>query len=134
MLAILAATADQMLLAAICILIAMLADLWDGKIARALGAEHPLGADLDSLADMVTSGVAPAIILSPALSRGSSLAEALSFAEVLGFNLVILIPAVWYAMAAALRLAKFNVITSDDPQFWGLPTTLANGVSVTAAT
>ena len=49
--------------AAICVLLSLLADGCDGRVARALGVSGPMGRELDSLADVVGFGVAPAYML-----------------------------------------------------------------------
>jgi CDP-diacylglycerol--serine O-phosphatidyltransferase len=77
----------------------------DGRIARALKGTSRFGAELDSLADFVDFGVAPALVLYVA-----SLHAAKSFGWV---------AALLFAMACALRLARFNVmIDEDQPAAW----------------
>ena len=84
-------------------------DFFDGFAARLLKAFSPIGKDLDSLADMVSFGVLPAMMLYRRMVEGG----------VTGFlSYVPLIIAVF----SALRLAKFNIDTRQTENFLGLPT------------
>lgn len=83
-------------------------DFFDGLAARLLGVASPLGKELDSLADVVTSGVAPSFILL-AIIRQNSDWHFLAF-------LALLMP-----LFAAYRLAKFNLDTRQSHSFIGLP-------------
>jgi CDP-diacylglycerol---serine O-phosphatidyltransferase len=76
----------------------------DGRIARALKGTSRFGAELDSLADFVDFGVAPALMLYVA-----NLHAAKSFGWV---------AALLFAMACALRLARFNVMVDEDQPTW----------------
>jgi CDP-diacylglycerol--serine O-phosphatidyltransferase len=76
----------------------------DGRIARALKGTSRFGAELDSLADFVDFGIAPALVLYVA-----NLHEAKSFGWV---------AALLFAMACALRLARFNVMLDEDQPAW----------------
>ena len=102
----------------------VLLDKLDGTSARLLGATSKFGVQLDSLADLVVFGVAPAgtIML---LSR----AEPELFSLYGGFGLVPAAMAM-FVVCSALRLAKFNVLAeSGGPSvFFGMPTTLAGGL------
>jgi len=96
--------------AAFSIMTGMLLDFSDGFAARLLKAYSPLGKDLDSLADMVTFGIAPgAIILNLLSSTGTG--------TLASFAIAALIPA-----ASALRLARFNNDTTQATSFRGLAT------------
>lgn len=85
-------------------------DMLDGRVARLLNAETSFGAELDSLADMVSFGVAPAVLV---------YLWALTPYEKLGWLAAFLIVA-----GSALRLARFNVqlASQDKRYFQGLPT------------
>ncbi len=96
------------------ILLAMVFDFFDGFAARLLGQCSPIGVQLDSLADMVSFGVAPAMVLS-ALVAESGVAWG---------EWGIYVPYVMIAVAA-LRLAKFNIDTQQRSEFIGLPTPAA---------
>ncbi len=91
-------------------------DFFDGLSARALGVSSPIGKELDSLADVVTFGVAPSAIL-------FSLFQETACPEVLQ-PIRRYIPYLAFLMAAfsALRLAKFNIDTRQSSSFIGLPT------------
>jgi CDP-diacylglycerol--serine O-phosphatidyltransferase len=96
--------------AAFCIMAGMLLDFSDGFAARLLKAYSDIGKDLDSLADVVTFGIAPgAIVLNMLVSGGLEFVPA--------FIIAALIPA-----ASALRLAKFNNDTTQSTSFRGLAT------------
>ena len=82
------------------VLIAAFLDGIDGRLARAMKAQSKFGAQMDSLADIVNFGVAPAMVL---------YASVLDQARSLGW-----IAALVYVVACGLRLARFNVM-SDDP-------------------
>ena len=93
------------------------ADFCDGFAARLLKQYSALGVQLDSLADMVSFGVAPAIAMS-VLCGAMPSAFALEgvWAEVLCYIPLIIAP------LSALRLAKFNIDETQREEFEGLPT------------
>ena len=100
-------------MAAILILFCMILDGLDGKIARKLDASSNFGKELDSLADIVSFGVAPAILV---------------YAQVLEtFHLVGLICVIWFATAGAYRLARFNT-QNISGYFVGVPITAAGSL------
>ena len=103
-----------------CILVACVFDLLDGRLARLGGKESPFGREFDSLADIVSFGVAPALLV---------------------FNIVLYdIPhrigwlfAVFYLLCGALRLARFNVaatynLGNGTRNFTGFPIPAAAGL------
>ncbi len=102
--------------AAICIMIAAVIDFLDGFVARLLRATSEMGKQLDSLSDVVSFGVAPAVILYQLL-RFSYAREA----NGLDVTLWALVPAFILACAAAYRLAKFNLDTTQQYSFRGVP-------------
>ncbi|MGN6530939.1 MAG: CDP-alcohol phosphatidyltransferase family protein [Ginsengibacter sp.] len=102
--------------AAICIIIAAVIDFLDGFVARLLKATSEMGKQLDSLSDVVSFGVAPAVILYQLL-RFSYAREA----NGLDVSLWFLVPAFILACAAAYRLAKFNLDTTQQYSFRGVP-------------
>jgi CDP-diacylglycerol---serine O-phosphatidyltransferase len=87
-------------IAVVAVIVAAILDGLDGRLARAIKGTSRFGAELDSLADFIDFGVAPALIL-----YFSSLQEIKSFGW---------FAALIFAIAAALRLARFNVML-DDP-------------------
>ena len=62
---------EEMILAVYCVLIALILDFFDGFVARLLGVQGKLGAKLDSLADMITFGALPGVILFQMISNES---------------------------------------------------------------
>lgn len=97
-----------------CILIASIFDYLDGFAARKLNVESKLGAQLDSLADFITFGVAPAVII-----FNLSISEEI-FSEP-NFDLLLFLNIGLIPVFAALRLAKFNSTTTHKSHFIGLP-------------
>ena len=98
------------------IIIGAVFDFFDGMSARLLNVSSPIGKELDSLADIVTFGVAPSTILFSELS-------VMSYPAILE-PLRPILPFTAYIMAAfsALRLAKFNLDERQALGFIGLPT------------
>lgn len=98
------------------IIIGAIFDFFDGMSARLLGVSSPIGKELDSLADDVTFGVAPA-------SMVFNLLMITEFPSILDFTRPFL-PFFAYVIAAfsALRLAKFNLDERQSTSFIGLPT------------
>ena len=103
-------------------------DFFDGFIARKLNVQSDLGIQLDSLADMVTSGLAPGVIMFKLItlasdSTGYSLASWSTFMQWETFKFVPLsIIGLFITLASAYRLAKFNVDEDQQQFFKGLPT------------
>ena len=111
------------------ILAAMIFDFLDGFSARLLKAYSAVGKELDSLADVVSFGVAPGIIIYHLLNESiSSNAHATLNSDVLKTALVMIIPAIM-PVCAALRLALFNLDSTQVTTFKGLPTP-ANALAV----
>lgn len=99
------------------IIIAMVFDAYDGKLARYLNATSKLGSELDSFCDLATFGLAPALLVGAILSKSHPI-----LGWVLGFLFV---------SAAIYRLARFNVMqaeNNDAREFNGLATTGAAGM------
>lgn len=90
------------------IVLAAIFDFFDGMVARSLGVTSPIGKDLDSLADVVSFGLAPAILIFQSL-------------VVEGFSFWAASPALLIAAGAGLRLARFNNDTRQTTSFIGLP-------------
>jgi len=102
--------------ASIFIGIAAVVDFLDGFVARALKASSEMGKQLDSLADVVSFGVAPGMIVFEFLRRSFAGQE-----NGLDINLVWVIPAFIIPCAGAYRLARFNIDTSQSTGFKGVP-------------
>ncbi len=115
------AVLDRPELAALAVLAAILMDSLDGALARSLHVESEQGAQLDSLADVISFGVAPALLV------GSLLPEGLLAAW------LVVVP---FPLCAAWRLARFNVSheggDEHTAEFVGLPSTGAGGAAATA--
>jgi len=100
--------------------LAALVDFLDGLVARLFKATSPMGKELDSLADVVSFGVAPGMILYQLLR--------LSFAgqeDGLDVSVGWLLPALLIPCAAAYRLARFNIDDAQQYGFKGVPTPAA---------
>ena len=102
---------NNLVYAAYAIWIAAVFDFLDGFSARLLKVSSPIGKELDSLADMVTFGVLPSVILFKMMDGASY--------EILTYVAFAL------ALFSALRLAKFNVDTRQSTTFIGMPTPAA---------
>ena len=99
------------LTASLLILIAGLVDRYDGRIARFLGVSSDLGKELDSLADLVSFGVAPSLLTYVLFDFNSM--------GIIGIILLILFP-----ICGAFRLARYNVADFDGV-YTGVPITIA---------
>ena len=123
----------ELSLAVIFIFAAAVFDFFDGMAARLLNAYSPVGKELDSLADMISFGLAPGMLMMVMLEyslfgvnvRAESFAS-LSFGEIICISAALLIP-----VTSALRLAKFNIDTRQTSSFIGLPTP-ANAIFIAA--
>ncbi|MES2141286.1 MAG: CDP-diacylglycerol--serine O-phosphatidyltransferase [Pseudomonadota bacterium] len=102
--------------AAIAIFVAMIMDFFDGRVARLTNTQSAFGAELDSLSDMVSFGVAPALVV---------YSWSLESLGKLGW-----LAAFIFAAAGALRLARFNTQAqmTDKRYFQGLPIPAAAGI------
>jgi CDP-diacylglycerol--serine O-phosphatidyltransferase len=110
-------------LAAIFVIIAMLMDGLDGRVARALNVESEFGKELDSLSDVISFGVAPALIM-----------YVVAFKEVISINeATTWIVTAIFPICGALRLARFNVVAGTPGYFIGLPIPAAGGILATLA-
>jgi CDP-diacylglycerol--serine O-phosphatidyltransferase len=108
----------QLEAAAYCVWLACLFDFLDGFAARLLNVSSPIGKELDSLADMVSFGVLPAMVMYSLL--GSAVVDPpVAYAAFL------------IAIFSALRLAKFNIDERQTDSFIGVPTP-ANALFITS--
>ena len=108
--------------AAILILVGMVFDFFDGMTARLLHVKSEIGKELDSLADMVSFGVAPAILAYFLIVRELPGGDFLHFATwTLGQQITAVMPVV-IAPFSAYRLAKFNLDVRQATSFIGMPT------------
>jgi CDP-diacylglycerol--serine O-phosphatidyltransferase len=114
---------DKPPLAAMFVIIAMLLDGLDGRVARALNAQSEFGKELDSLSDVISFGVAPAFIM-----------YVVAFKDVANINeATTWIVTAIFPICGALRLARFNVVAGTPGYFIGLPIPAAGGVLCTLA-
>lgn len=96
-------------------------DFFDGFAARLLNVQGELGKQLDSLADMVTSGVVPGIILFQLILRATSNSPIETIFQMETFEFLPFL-GLLVALASAYRLANFNIDTRQTSSFIGLPT------------
>jgi CDP-diacylglycerol--serine O-phosphatidyltransferase len=114
--AIVQAMNNRFALAATAVLVAMVFDALDGRVARLTRTQSPFGAEYDSLSDMVSFGVAPALVIYEWALKGMGK---------MGW-----VAAFVYCACAALRLARFNtnIGVVDKRYFQGLPSPAAAGL------
>jgi len=123
------AVLNMLELAAIFVFLGIVFDFFDGLAARLLDAQSELGIQLDSLADVITSGLVPGIVMFQLLAMSqtggwnldlSGTSEALTWT---GFKISFL-PFFGFliTLASAYRLAKFNIDENQATSFIGLPT------------
>ncbi|MBT8320735.1 MAG: CDP-alcohol phosphatidyltransferase family protein [Eudoraea sp.] len=122
------AVLNELHLAALFVIIGIFFDFFDGLAARALNAQSELGIQLDSLADMITCGLVPGIVMfqllgmsqtggwnindfNPALREGP-----------LGWDSILPFVGFLITLASAYRLARFNIDEDQVTSFIGLPT------------
>ncbi|MCD8349133.1 MAG: CDP-alcohol phosphatidyltransferase family protein [Planctomycetaceae bacterium] len=112
--------------ACVIIFLGMLFDMLDGKVARHMGADSAFGTELDSLADVTTFGIAPAIIVNT-ISLAVMPVTYAWWSQVIIFGVI-------FAVCAVLRLARYNIQsgTADKNIFSGLPSPAAAGCVVSA--
>ncbi|MFW6350804.1 MAG: CDP-alcohol phosphatidyltransferase family protein [Bacteroidota bacterium] len=117
-------------LTAWCILIAAFFDFTDGFAARMLKAYSDIGKELDSLADLISFGLAPAAAYMSLLHFGLTGSWRFSFfTHNFSTQLLLLVPFL-LTVFSALRLAKFNIDTRQTESFLGLTTTATGMFSV----
>ena len=117
---------EKIIMASVFIAIAAVVDFFDGFVARLLKVPSELGKQLDSLADVVSFGVAPGMIIYQFLR--------LSFAQQpdgLDVNTLWLMPAFLVPCAGAYRLARFNIDIEQSYDFKGVPIPAA-GLAIAA--
>ena len=90
-------------------------DLLDGFLARKLNVQSKLGLELDSLADLITSGLVPGIIIFRLFKNSSAVELSFISTELIAYL------AFFITMASAYRLANFNIKDSPKNYFIGLP-------------
>jgi CDP-diacylglycerol--serine O-phosphatidyltransferase len=113
------------------ILVAMIADMLDGRLARKVKSTSSFGGQLDSLCDIISFGVAPAFLMLKTLEHNLN---STGLVEGSFVHRSVWLAAAAYMSCAAIRLARFNVENEEDESahmsFIGLPTPAAAGVIV----
>lgn len=111
----------NLIFAAYCSALGIFFDFFDGLAARLLKVSSELGKQLDSLADMVTSGVVPGLVVFQLINQAQ--------VDIENFRISFSDTVEWYAFVAfaitlgsAYRLAKFNIDENQSDKFIGLPT------------
>lgn len=127
--AVLFAVSGDLITASVFAFLGIFFDFFDGLAARLLNAQSEVGLQFDSLADMITSGLVPGIVMMKLLEKATG-------SEVIGFSPEVTESMSWNAIqisllpligllitvASGYRLAKFNVDTRQTDSFIGLPT------------
>jgi CDP-diacylglycerol--serine O-phosphatidyltransferase len=103
----------ELIIAAYAIFLSAIFDFFDGLASRVLNSFSGIGKDLDSLADIVSFGVLPAVIMYQLFLEARQIYEVSPWLNFIAFLI---------AVFSALRLAKFNVDTRQSENFIGLPT------------
>jgi CDP-diacylglycerol--serine O-phosphatidyltransferase len=132
-LAVVFAVKGELTVSVIFIFIAALFDFLDGMAARLLKAYSPLGKELDSLADMISFGVAPGMLMMVMLENAlfGANVRAESYAQLSVYEIICIASSLMIPVFSALRLAKFNIDTRQTDSFIGLPTP-ANAIFIAA--
>lgn len=124
--AVIFAVKGNMVLAAIFVAAGIFFDFFDGLAARSLNVKSEVGLQLDSLADVVTSGVVPGIVMFQLLNKALPAEMAMQpdwNSSLFSFSFKPLaIVGLFITLASAYRLAKFNVDDRQTDSFIGLPT------------
>ncbi len=123
--AIIAAQSGRFEAASVAVFIAMILDTVDGRVARMTHTQTAFGAQYDSLADLVSFGLAPALVMYQwSLVHMNELA--------FGWAKLGWLAAFFYTAAAAMRLARFNVMlgVTDKRYFLGLPSPTAAALMI----
>ena len=127
--AVIFAVNGNFIVAAIFVFLGVFFDFFDGLLARKLNVQSPLGIQLDSLADLVTSGVVPGIIMFKLISLTIDAPDYSAYNDSCnsifhwqGFKMSALpLIGLFITLASAYRLAKFNIDEDQQSYFKGLP-------------
>ena len=115
------------------VMIACVFDFLDGFAARGLKQGSPMGKELDSLADMVTFGVVPGMVMFQLIRYNlvASYTSVFDAYQIGSYDILEMVPYIGFIIPlfSGLRLAKFNVDTRQSGSFIGLPT-LANALFI----
>lgn len=128
------AVKEQLVLASFFVFLGIFFDFFDGLAARLLHVQGELGKQLDSLADVVTSGVVPGIVLFQLINSslnkgtwefGNRIVTDLITKDYFTTTFFISLIGLLFTLASAYRLAKFNIDDRQTSSFIGLPTPAA---------
>lgn len=127
--AVIFAVNGNFVVAAIFVFLGIFFDFFDGLLARKLNVQSPLGIQLDSLADLVTSGVVPGVIMFKLISLTVDAPDYSAYSDSWnsvfhwqGFKMSVLpLIGLFIPLASAYRLAKFNLDEDQQTYFKGLP-------------
>ena len=130
MIAVIMAATDELLLAALFVFLGIFFDFFDGFFARKFNVEGELGKQLDSLADVVTSGVVPGIIMFQLMLYAAKGHWFMELSCEVGnwhdyqdtYYYFLPFSGFFITLAAAYRLANFNIDARQTNSFIGLPT------------
>ena len=126
--AVIFAVEGNLVMAAIFVALGIFFDFFDGLAARLLDVKSELGLQLDSLADMVTSGVVPGIVMFQLLKKAlpgntSNVTEWTTGGDYLEWDIpVVALLGLFVTLGSGYRLAKFNIDERQTDSFIGLPT------------
>ncbi len=131
--AVVLAIKGSLTIAVVFIFAAAIFDYFDGMAAHLLKAYSPIGKDLDSLADMISFGLAPGMLMMVMMeySLFGMNVRAENFSTLSLWEITCLSSALLIPVFSALRLAKFNIDTRQTTSFIGLPTP-ANAIFIAA--
>ncbi len=124
------AVLNQLEMAAIFVFLGIFFDFFDGLAARALNVKSELGLQLDSLADVITSGLVPGVVmfqlLGMSMTGGWNAGDMMGYdSSAYGFSMIFHpLPLLGFliTLSSAYRLAKFNIDENQTSSFIGLPT------------
>lgn len=126
--AVLFAVSGDLILASVFVFLGIFFDFFDGLAARSLNAQSEMGLQLDSLADVITSGLVPGIVMFQLLNLAfvGNMQTLTDVVSTQGWNVgakdYLPLLGLLIVVASAYRLAKFNVDTRQTSGFIGLPT------------
>lgn len=128
--AVVLAVNNQFVTAAVFVFLGIFFDFFDGFFARKFNVQGPLGVQLDSLADMVTSGLVPGVVMfkllqislgKPVLENTEALWSHSTFFDGLHYAPLAFV-GFFITLSSAYRLAKFNIDDEQQSYFKGIPT------------
>lgn len=127
--AMLAALRGRFDLAVLFIFVSMVLDMFDGRVARLIKRDNPLGKDLDSFADLLSFGVVPGVIFYAAFFGKLPLPGYHVVPDTNWHHLLVGAYAFLFPLLAAIRLARFNV-GIQTKGFSGCPSPVAGGTAI----